>query len=86
MQLRLAYLHIRQDSPKNAEKVRTEIIKMCRELARNPRRYGADRYKSDNDGSFRAFEHFNYRIAYYVDEHEVVIVRMRHSGMEPLLY
>jgi len=38
----------------------------------------------DNDGSFRAFEKYNYRVTYKVKETEIIIARVRHISREPL--
>lgn len=38
------------------------------------------------DGSFRANELHSYRIAYRITENEIIIVRVRHTSMEPKSY
>ena len=48
--------------------------------------YPPDKYRKNNDGSFRAYELHRYRIAYRVTEKEIIIVRVRHTGMEPKQY
>ena len=85
-QLRAAYTFIKRDSPKNAAKVRGEIIALTKKIALYPEIYSVDKYKADNDGSYRAFEKHRYRIAYKVSEKEIRILRVRHTSMEPLSY
>ena len=85
-QLRAAYNHIKKDSLKNADKVRKAIVQATLELREYPNKHAADKYKVNNDGTFRAFELYHYRIAYQVTETEVVILRVRHTSMEPLGY
>lgn len=66
VQLQHAYLYIQKDSSQNAEKVRNGILGATRKLLAGPERFPLDKYKKDNDGSFRAFELFRYRVAYQV--------------------
>lgn len=85
-QLKAAYKFIRQSSPQNAENVRADIVTIIRNLPSNPEHYPPDKYKLDNDGSYRAFEKHKYRVAYRVLEKEIRILRVRHTKMEPLEY
>ena len=85
-QLRAAYYYIKQDSLQNAEKVRDEIIDLSIELALKPEIYPLDKYKSNNDGSYRAFELHRYRVSYRVLKDVIRIVRMRHTSRSPLNY
>lgn len=75
-----------QDSYQQAEKVKLDILASTRKLATQPEIHPPDKYRKNNDGSFRAYELYHYRIAYRVTEKEVIIVRVRHTGMEPLNY
>jgi plasmid stabilization system protein ParE len=83
-QLRKAYLYILLDSLQNAEMVRDDIINATLALPRNPEKYPLDKYKTDNDGTWRAFEKHHYRISYNVTPKEIWIVRMRHTSQSPL--
>ncbi|MFT3950103.1 MAG: type II toxin-antitoxin system RelE/ParE family toxin [Agriterribacter sp.] len=85
-QLKEAYTFIKKDSVKNAEKVRTGIAAIVKELAVQPDKYHPDKYKLLNDGSYRAFEKYRYRVAYRVMEDEIRILRVRHTSMEPKAY
>ena len=78
--------YIRKDSPQNAEKVRTDILSKIDNLAQYPEKHPLDKYSITNDGTYRAFEHHHYRIAYRVLDLEVLIISFRHTSMEPLLY
>ncbi len=85
-QLKEAYSYIAKDSVQNAKKVRNDIVEMTRKLTSNPQIYSPDKYKINNDGTYRAFEKHRYRIAYHIMEKEIRILRMRHTSMEPKAY
>jgi plasmid stabilization system protein ParE len=83
-QLKEAYEFIKFDSPKNAEKVRSKILSGIMELADHPERHSPDKYRMNNDGSYRAFE--IYRISYHVSPDQITIVRVLHTKREPKPY
>lgn len=78
--------YIEADSPQNAEKVRYDIIMKIQRLANSPEIYSLDKYKLNNDGNYRAFELYRYRIAYKVTTQKIIIARIRHTSREPKLY
>lgn len=59
-----AIKYIEADSPKNAEKFEKEILRKIDELLLQPERYHPDKFKIKNDGSYKAFEVFSYRVSY----------------------
>ena len=77
---------IEQESPVNAEKVKKTILLKINNLLQHPEKYYPDKYKRENDGSFRAFEIYHYRISYRIKENEIRIFRIRHTGQNPLLF
>ncbi len=83
-QLEEACNYIKQDSIKSAIKVKNDIFKATDSLAFHPEKHPLDKYKKNNDGSYRAFTLHHYRISYKVLPSEVKILRLRHSSMEPL--
>lgn len=85
-QLKEVYEFIKLDSPKSAEKVRSKILSAIKELADHPERHTPDKYRMNNDGSFRAFEIFKYRISYHVSADHITIVRVLHTKREPKPY
>jgi plasmid stabilization system protein ParE len=84
--LKLAIKYIRKDSPQNARHVKARIITCINELADNPMRHAADKYRDNNDGSYRAFEIYRFRIAYFISIDTIRIVRIRHTSQEPMNY
>jgi len=86
MQLGRACTYISRDSLKNAQKVRREIFSATRSLATQPSKYPPDKYKYNNDGAYRAFEIYHFRITYKITASEVRILMVRHTSMEPLEY
>lgn len=85
-ELKSIYKYILQDSPKNATKVRSDVVDITRKLSLNPDQHAPDKYKLNNDGSYRAFEKHKYRVVYRIRENEIRVLRVRHTKMEPLEY
>jgi plasmid stabilization system protein ParE len=85
-QLREAYNYISKESPQNAQKVKSKILSSIKELIGNPQRHAADKYRLNNDGSFRAYELYKYRITYHVSKERIIVIRIRHTKMNPLKY
>lgn len=84
--LQKAYEFIRETSPANAEMVKTSILSIIRSIPLHPEKYPLDRFKRNNNGSYRAFEQFSYRVAYRHTEKTIKILRVRHVKKEPKLY
>ncbi len=84
--LQEAYLYIKKDSLQNTEKVKSEILASIRELLKNPERHAPDKYRLNNNGSYRAYEMYKYRITYHVSPTEIRVIRIRHTKMNPLEY
>jgi len=84
--LRKAYNYIKNDSPQNAEKVKNKILTSIMALQNNPEMHPPDKFRLNNDGSFRAFEIYKYRITYQISPHQINVIRIRHSRMNPLEY
>ncbi|HRP54989.1 type II toxin-antitoxin system RelE/ParE family toxin [Agriterribacter sp.] len=84
--LHRAYAYIKKDSLQNAEKVRKKILSSIKMLPKDPERHAPDKYRIDNDGSYRAYEVYKYRITYHVGISEIRIIRIRHTKMNPVEY
>ncbi len=84
--IKQAYVYIRKSSLQNAEKVKAEILSCIKQLAVNPHRHPPDKYRVNNDLSYRAFEIHKFRITYYVGVNEIRVIRIRHTQMHPFFY
>jgi plasmid stabilization system protein ParE len=62
--MKQAFDYISKDSIQNAVKVLEDIVAMVNKAIVNPEFCSTDKYKQNNDGSYRAFEKHHYRIAY----------------------
>lgn len=78
--------YIGNDSVQSAEKVGVEISEKIERLADYPEMYPPDKYKLNNDGNYRAFECQRLRVSYCISTVEIIILRIRHTGREPLTY
>ena len=85
-QLKEAYTYIKLDSLKNAAKVKAKILTAIDELAAHPEKYPKDKYRLNNDGSYRAFEIYKYRVSYHVSPEQITVIMIRHTKMEPKSY
>lgn len=56
VQLQKAFNFISNESPKNAYKIINKIIDITKALSKHPEIYPTDKYKKNNNGSYRAFE------------------------------
>lgn len=78
--------YILLESPAGATIVKNAVFDRVRQLDRHPFMYDLDVLCEDNDGSYRAFTVYHYRITYRISENEVVIIRIRHTSREPEVY
>ena len=85
-QFERAIEYIASDSIQNAEKISIDISKQLEKTLENPEFFPSDKYKKDNDGSYRAFEKHRYRITYRFTDNIVRVLRMRHTSREPKEY
>jgi len=74
------------DSLQNAQMVKNALIDLTIDLPQNPEKYPLDKFKTNNDGTWRAFEKYHYRISYRILENQIRIVRVRHTSKSPLTY
>jgi plasmid stabilization system protein ParE len=86
LQLWKAYKYIRKDSYQNAEKVRSKILASIKALSKTAEQFAKDKYCIQNDGSIRAYEIYKYRISFKITDDEIIVLRIRHTKMNPLKF
>lgn len=75
--------YILEDSVKSAEVFQQKIFNKLEDICRMPEIGMPDKYKLNNDGSYRAVIIYQYRLSYrYVGE-EIRVLRIRHMRMKP---
>lgn len=84
--MRAIYKYISIDSLQNARKIVKEIVAATEKAITNPEYYNPDKFKLNNDGSYRAFEKHRYRIAYRYQNSIIRVLRVRHTKLEPKNY
>lgn len=75
--------YILDDSSQNAARVVQKLEERLNTIADFPESCPPEKYKIDNDGSYRSFLLFHYRVSYRVTDNEIRILRIRHSSMKP---
>lgn len=85
-QLKEIYQYIQKESSIKAKKVVNKIIESIEALEINPERFGLDKFKLNNDGTYRYIEVFRFRIAFRIYGDTIRILRIRSTDQEPLNY
>lgn len=78
--------YISKESRSGAQIVKTAIVETIKPLKKQPTIFSVDVLKENNDGSYRAFTVYSYRISYKVTTEEIIILRVRHTSREPLIH
>ena len=85
-QLKDIYKYIKKDSEKAAKEVKSKILISTKLLETGKEIYKLDELKLDNNGTYRAYIVFSYRIVYKINNRTIDILRVRHTSREPLEY
>ncbi len=80
--------YILEDSQslKIADKVINTLFDSTEILEDQPEVYPLDNLKLNNDGSYRAYTKYSYRISYRIMKDTMRILRVRHTSRKPLKY
>jgi plasmid stabilization system protein ParE len=86
--LKKAIAHIKKDSLQNGEMVKDTILASISNLSKlnSVLIHAIDTCKNKNDGNYRYYLIFKFRISYFIGKDHIRIVRIRHSSQEPELY
>lgn len=85
-QLREIYLYIAEESIIQADKIFERLVKFTARLAVQPYKFPTDKYKTNNNGDYRAYELYHYRVSYKITKTAIYIVRLRSTHQNPLEY
>jgi len=85
-QLQAVYVFISRDSLQNASTVLNDLVGTVERAASNPMMHPPDKFKVNNDGSYRAFEKHHYRVSFRYVDNEIRVLRVRHTSMLPHKY
>ncbi len=78
--------YLSEEAPDAVNIVGNALLDMIEALTLEYNNYPPDRFKKDNDGTFKAALVFNYRVSYRITEKEIHILRIRHTSREPMNY
>lgn len=78
--------YIALDSVYAANKVGTDILAIIAMLPASPEIFVKDDWKYNNDGSYRVFYLYHYRVSYRVTNDAIYILRIKHTSQEPKHY
>lgn len=86
-QLEQIYLYIAEASSiTQADNVFENLVNSTSKLPEQPQKNPPDKYKIDNDSSYRAYEIYHFRISYKITEEAIYIVRIRSTRQNPKGY
>jgi plasmid stabilization system protein ParE len=78
--------YIKKESPQGANIVKNKIFETVKKIPDNPEMFPIDKLRKENDGNYRIFFVYSYRISYKIREDSILILRFRHTSQEPLEY
>jgi plasmid stabilization system protein ParE len=77
------YILFESKSIRIADKVVDVIFDSTEILKTNSEIYELDELKNKNDGSFRSYFIYDYKISYQITEISILILRVRHTARKP---
>ncbi|MDW8852034.1 type II toxin-antitoxin system RelE/ParE family toxin [Flavobacterium sp. MMLR14_040] len=84
-QLEKIYFHLVKQSKNNSttNKIIDKIFSSVTILKTNWEIYELDEMKISNNGNYRAYEVYSYRISYKISTDKIQILRIRHTSRNP---
>lgn len=77
------YILFESKSLRIADKVIDTIFDSTQILEKSPEIYELDEQKHNNDGTFRAYFVYSYKISYRITSQNIQILRIRHTSRMP---
>jgi plasmid stabilization system protein ParE len=77
------YIFFESKSIRIADKVIETIFDSTEILISKPEIYELDEQRKPNDGTFRAYYVYNYKISFRITNQEIQILRVRHTSRKP---
>ena len=84
--MKAAYNHISEDSVLNARRMVEDIIAAVEKAVESPEIYPQDKYKINNDGSYRSFVKHRYRVSYRAVDGIMRVLYVRHTSRKDKFY
>ncbi len=78
--------YIDERSPRGAGRVKKSLVRHLKMLAHRSDLFELDRFKQENDGTYRSFVVYRIRISYRVLPDEIYVLRVRHCSQDPIIY
>jgi plasmid stabilization system protein ParE len=78
--------YLSEEAPEAIDIVGNGLLDMIESLTLEYHNHPQDRYRKNNDGTFKAAIVFSYRISYQVSKTSINILRIRHTSREPKAY
>jgi plasmid stabilization system protein ParE len=78
--------YLTKEAPEAINIVGNALLDMIESLALEYNNYPPDRFKKNNDGTFKAALVFNYKVSYQISDKDIYILRIRHTSREPMNY
>jgi len=77
---------LEKKAPEALPIVGNALLNTIDDLTAQYNNHPSDRFKKNNDGTYKAAVVYSYRISYQVTDSTVNILRIRHTSREPLNY
>lgn len=76
--------YLQEKAPEAIDIVGSTLLDAIDDFAFQYNSYPPDRFKKNNDGTYKALVVFSYRISYRITDTKIYILRIRHTSREPL--
>ncbi len=74
------------DAESYSKKFEKELLTKIKNLPQTYQQYNLDKFRFQNDGSYRVLFSNSYRVSFRITEKEIRILRIRHGSRKPIYY